>query len=101
MRLGFPRERAALGFYSERNARVAVESGRTAEIERASVVAQAGARAHGALPAQAHVLAGLGRERKSKSPVSYFSFSRKIEKWKLAQKKIEKVFFPCGKKSRK
>jgi len=57
MRLGFPRERAALGFYSERNARVAVESGRTAEIERASVVAQAGARAHGALPAQAHVAA--------------------------------------------
>ena len=51
MRLGFPRERAALGFYSERNARVVVGSRRTAEIERASVVAQAGARAHGALPA--------------------------------------------------
>ena len=42
-------------------------------------------------------MAGLGRERKSKSPISYFSFSRKIKKWKLAQKKIEKVFFPVGK----
>ena len=44
MRLGFPREHVAAGFYSERNARVAVGSGRMAEIERASVVAQAGAR---------------------------------------------------------
>ena len=43
MRLGFPRKRATSGFYSERNARVAIGSGRMAEIERASVAAQAGA----------------------------------------------------------
>ena len=47
------------------------------------------------------VLAGLGRERKSKSLVLYFSFSRKIEKWKLAQKNRKSIFSLWVKKFKK
>ena len=47
--LGFSSEARCVEFYSKRNARVTVGSGRTAEIERASVTAQAGARSFAGL----------------------------------------------------
>jgi len=39
----------------------------------------------------------FGPRKKEIEPVYIFSFSRKIEKWKLSQKKIEKAIFPVDK----
>ena len=72
------------------------------------VAAQAGARTRGTLPAQAQVAAWVRPVRAKRKGPSHFLrfwaktekiesgfcilFFQKIEKWKLAQKKI----FPCG-----
>jgi len=57
MKLGFFPGARGVGILSERNARSAVGSAQMAEIERASIAAQAGALVRGALPTQAHVAA--------------------------------------------
>ena len=106
MRLGFPRKRATSGFYSERNARVAVGSGRTAEIERASVPAQAGARSFAGPGPRCGLGAACAREEMGRagfcwflgqdshneptSRFSHFSFSRKLKNGNWLKKKIEK-----------
>ena len=38
----------------------------------------------------------VGPRKEEQEPGFVFFFFQEIEKWKLAQKKIEKVFFPCG-----
>ena len=81
MRLGFPRGRAALGFIPSETCAWPSDPARTAQIERASDAAQAGARGRVALPAQAQVAAWVRPSAaQSRGPSRFWPFWAETER---------------------